>query len=271
MTLTHDPATGMTMSRDPATGIVLAHAPLPTTATYRVASSSWGPLNPPQRPASLSEVDSSWARFDTPGGRVVYTGQTRRVSLAEVLAYFQMPAGLTSGLEKDAAYLEMTRQEFAQAVEEEWARQGHMPPGQIARSWRAARLLHTVTLPATGTWVALAQMDTIGAIENELAALLRTRGIDNLTISHLTGEDRIVTVHASTWLRGLTLADGTRPHGIMFPSKHGGGDAYAYWMRHVDDGGDPTGEAITADDGQEILEHDPDVVAVANRFRLRIH
>lgn len=261
----------MNLRVDPRTGVAIAHAPLPSRVAYRVASSSWGPLNPPQRPLSLSEVDSSWARFDTPGGRTIYAGQSRKVSLAEVLAYFQPAAGTTSGLEKDAAFLGLSRDAFAQMVQQEWNQLGHMPPGHIARSWRATRLLHTLTLPTSGTWVVLAQMETIGAIEQELAPLLQARGIEKLTISHLTGEDRVLTVHVATWLRNLSLADGSRPHGIVFPSKHGGGDAYVYWLPHTDDQSASVDGAISADEGSEVLENDADLVAVANRFQLRIH
>lgn len=194
---------------------------------YRVASSSWGPLNPPVRPSSLSEVDRSWARFDVPGGRTVYAGATPAVALAEVLAHFRMPVGSKSGLEKDAAFLGLSAEEFAQFVEEEGQVLGHMPSGHVARSWRATRLMHTLTLLADGWWVQMDDMHTIGLIERELVPLLQSRGIDALTISHLTGEDRVLTVTVADWLYQHIARDGTRPHGIVFPSKHGGGVSYA--------------------------------------------
>lgn len=238
---------------------------------YRVASSSWGPLNPPARPASLSEVDRSWARFDVPGGQTVYAGETPAVSLAEVLAYFRLPIGKRSTLEKDAHFLGLTDEELAQIVDEEWRAQGNMPPGHIARSWRATRLLHTLTLPEDGWWVQLDDMHTLGLIEENLAPLLRARGIDGLTVSHVTGEDRVLTVTIANWLYRHVARDGTRPHGIAFPSKHEGGTSYAYWMRRVNEGGGVSDEPIKADAGREIFENDPDLLDVAGRFKLRIH
>lgn len=80
----------------------------------------------------------------------MYAGQSPKVALAEVLAHFQQRAGTDSGLEKDAAFLDLSRDEFARLVEEEWESLGHMPPGHVARSWRAVRRLHAITLPADG-------------------------------------------------------------------------------------------------------------------------
>lgn len=219
----------------------------------------------------LSEVDESWARFDVPGGQTVYAGSTPAVALAEVLAYFRMPVGLRSGLEKEAAHFGLDASEFAKLVEDEWRALGHMPLGHIARSWRATRLIHTLTLPPDGWWVKLDDMHTIGLIEHALAPLLRARGIDGLTISHLTGEDRVLTVTVADWLYRHTAPDGSRPHGIVFPSKHGGGDSYAYWMRGVNEGGDVADEPIKADAGRPIAENDADLLDVAARFKLRIH
>lgn len=115
----------------------------------------------------------------------------------------------------------------------------------------------------------MAQLESIGAIEGALAEVIRGRGIDRLTISHLTSEDRVLTVQVAAWLRDLVLPDGNRPLGVIYPSKHGSGDSYAYWMQ--DDDGNSTHEVIGADEGTEILEGDPGLVAVAERFNLRIH
>ncbi|MDD9206143.1 hypothetical protein PU560_06635 [Georgenia sp. 10Sc9-8] len=143
--------------------------------------------------------------------------------------------------------------------------------GHIARSWRATRLLHTLTLPADGWWVKLDDRHTIGHIEDGLSPLLRARGIESLTISHLTAEDRVLTVTVADRLYRHTARNGSRPHGIVFPSKHGGGEAYACWMRNVNEGGGVSDEPITADAGRQILENDPDLLDVAQRFELRIH
>jgi hypothetical protein len=253
------------------TGLALVEAAALQQPTYRVAGQSWGALNPVRRPAAPSEVDNGWGRFDTLGGRTVYAADTRQAALAEVLGYFRLQVGERSALEKDAAFLGLTAEELRHLVDEEWRRSGHMPPGQIARGWRVTRRMHTLTMPADGQWILLDNLATLGAIERALPELLKVHGIGALTLSELTADRREVTVRIATWARDLTMDDGQPAHGVVFPSKHGGARGYAYWLRRIDDGEPPAAEPLRADEGAEIAERDPDLVAVARRFGIRVH
>lgn len=66
----------------PGRGRLGAIRQLSQDQVYRVANSSWGPLNPPLRPSAVLDVDTSWGRFDVPGVRTVYAGATPGVTLA---------------------------------------------------------------------------------------------------------------------------------------------------------------------------------------------
>lgn len=63
---------------------------------------------------------------------------------------------------------------------------------------------------------------------------------EHLTLSHFTGDDRVLTTTIADLLRAsVTLDDGSEPFGIEFISEHGypageSGKCWAYWMRAVD-------------------------------------
>ena len=82
------------------TGLVLVASA--GEAAYRVALSSYGPLNPPVRGPVGSEV-SSWSRYDTYDGRTVYTASTPGCAFDEVLAGFRRRLGARDSLAGDAA------------------------------------------------------------------------------------------------------------------------------------------------------------------------
>jgi len=73
--------------------------------------SSYGPLNPPVRGPVGSDV-SSWSRYDTYGGRTVYTASTRGRAFDEVLAGFRRRLGGRDSLAKDAATVGLSVTEF---------------------------------------------------------------------------------------------------------------------------------------------------------------
>ena len=82
------------------TGLVLV--PSAGESAYRVALSSYGPLNPPVRGPVGSEV-SSWSRYDSYDGRTVYTASTPGCAFDEVLAGFRRRLGARDSLAGDAA------------------------------------------------------------------------------------------------------------------------------------------------------------------------
>jgi len=78
-------------------------------------------------------------------------------------------------------------------------------------------------------------------------------------------------VEIANWVRSSVLDDGAGPHGIVYRSRHAGGDVHACWLRAVDAGSPLTTEPVTADAGAPITAADPDLRATAGRYGLTIH
>lgn len=76
-------------------------------------------------------------------------------------------------------------------------------------------------------------------------------------------------------LSGFTprsLEDGSLPHGVKYPSKHGADwSCWATWLREVDDGKDIAAEPTKADYGPEMKDcaHNSDLRDVTRLFGLR--
>ena len=247
--------------RDPSTGLHL----LPATAqvAVRIARTSRGPLDPPDR---SSAPDASWSRFDVPG-RTVYLADTAECAYAEVLSYTKRRLGQRDPLTADAAALGLTVAAFTELVGQEWAERQHMGLGHLPSSWRVERRLYRIALPATaGWWIDLEHPDSIAAIETALEDQLAALRVPALTVAVLRGDDRHATTAIADWLHRLRLGDGSTPIGIAYHSKHGTGRCWAYWL--------PAGAAgqhrPTSDDGSPILIDDEDLRTVARRFRIHI-
>jgi len=231
------------------TGLVLV--PSAGEPAYRVALSSYGPLNPPARGPVGADV-SSWSRYDTYDGRTVYTASTRGCAFDEVLAGFRRWLGARDSLAKDAAAVGLSVPEFLRAVDEDWAELGVMVPGHLPRAWRTARLLYTVTDPPSGWWVMLDTAESIATIRAALGERLAVGGVTDVDLALLHGPDRFATVRIAGWVRSAVLDDGTPPHGIVYRSRHAGGGVHAYWLRRLDAGHPAGTEPLTADTGAPI-------------------
>lgn len=247
------------------TGLQLVAAQSSPRYGYRIAKKDYGPLNPRRQPAALSEVDRGWGRFDTLGGSTVYLGGTLEVAFTEVLSYFRRELGDATNpadsLAKDAAAVGMSLEAFVAEVDREWRERQHMPLKQLAAIWRHERRSYRLTMPTTGWWIDLHHPHSLQALEESIPDTLRAHGFNGATLGTLHSDIRALTVSIATWARIQTLDDGSRAHGIRYPSNHGAGTSYAYWLRRVDDGGDTQDEAVRSDNGTLI---EPTTVAFKN-------
>lgn len=233
---------------------------------WRIATRSYGPLNP--LPRLAGEDPGQWNRWDTPGS-TVYLAETEEIAFAEMLSTFALRLGDRHPLQKDADFLGMGLDDYLAQLAGEWDEGQNMPPGCLPRHWRDRRLLYRLTRQEAGWWIDVEHPDSIAAISRDIGKQLReAAGLELLTLGTLHGENRIATTLIATWLRGLTLDDGTDPLGIRFTSKHGGGYSWACWLRRADTG--LTGDPMTADDGTAIERYRPALLTVANRFRIKI-
>lgn len=229
---------------------------------FRVAKESRGPLNPPER--SGTDV-RTWSRWDTPG-RTVYGGSDEKCAFMEVLPYVSPapPAvGLTSIFddvnESDAATL-------VDQIAKEVPAHGGMPFGSLPKGWRDDRRLYELVLPSEGWFIAITADESITAVNAACRPVLEKWGVERLTLSELTRSDAMgksVTTGIATWIRDrITLFDGSRPHGITYPSKWGMSLVnWSVWLRRTDDGvgPDPIGLRAVSDIGR----HTPGFIEAA--------
>ncbi|MCW2131349.1 hypothetical protein [Arthrobacter sp. VKM Ac-2550] len=233
---------------------------------YRIATTSWGPMNP--LPRLAGDDPASWNRYDTPGS-TIYLADTEEIAFAEMLSSFALKLGEVHPLQKDADFLGLSLEEYMAELAGEWDGQQNMQPGFLPRHWRDRRLLYRLGLQAPGWWVDVEHPDSIAAISGGIGKQLSDgAGLERLTLGVLHGENRTATTLIATWLRSLTLDDETEPVGIRFRSKHGGGYSWAYWLRRADTG--LTGDPMTADDGTTIESNRPSLLAVTSRFNIKI-
>jgi len=239
---------------------------------WRIAKTSYGPLNPQVREEHTHRRD--WGRYDVLGHRTVYGASPAVAAYAESLAAqrlkFTMAGPTLADLFDDLdADDEST---LLEAVESEWAERNHMPPGTVAAGWRLERRLYELRLPRTGWFVALERAESIAAVSAALKSELADLGLDQLTVADLRGDHRALTTTIAEWVREQTFDDGTRPHGIRFGSKHDSSwSCWAIWLRAVDEGKRTTTEPTKTDKGSPILgcEHNEDMARVATMFKLR--
>lgn len=215
----------------PATGLRIIHAGL---SGYRIATREWGPLNPRPRYAAPGATRSDWSRYDVPG-TTIYLAETEQIAFAEMLAPYARLLGSNDSLRKDAHSLGMTIEDFIAEVSREWDEQAFMQQGHLPGSWRTRRLLYRAETRTSGPWVDIEHPDSIAAIRHHLGHTLhRDAALTTLTVANLRSDNREVTTRIASWVNHQVLNDGTTPWGIVFGSKHGGGQCFAYWPRAND-------------------------------------
>lgn len=238
----------------------------------RIARPSYGPLNPMLREPDPVKVEQ-WARWDVPAARTIYVARDEQTAYREVLAYVAPSVGVRNTRLSDVFTEddEADPRSLLQAIAAEWENLWSIEPRKIVSAWRDARRVYRLTLPADGWTVLVEHQDSIDALNRGLAQDLSATGIARLTRSHLSGEDRNLTVAAAWWIRDQVLDDGSLPHGICFPSKHGSnGTCWAIWLRRVDDGADPSTEPTKMVDYQDIkdADHNPALKAASEALGL---
>ncbi|NLE81862.1 MAG: RES domain-containing protein, partial [Rhodococcus sp.] len=202
-----------------------------------MAKSHYGPLNPP--PRGDADDPTGWSRWDTPG-RTIYGGTTAIGAFVEVLEYIDPdpPQILMTELFDDVDPSDALT--FDAQLARELPRYGAMPYRSISHGWRQTRNLYELRLPADGWFIDVTGADSISVLGRELGALMARCAIERLTLSELTDssdERKTLTTGIATWIRdSVVLDDGSRPHGIVYPSKWGSTlQNWAMWLRRIDD------------------------------------
>ncbi|HEY5846594.1 MAG TPA: hypothetical protein VIU11_06945 [Nakamurella sp.] len=162
----------------------------------------------------------------------------------------------------------------------EWDEQWLVRTGCLAAGWRLSRLEYKLQLPTFGWFVDIQHPDSIATITDSKGSLLQSLDVDDDVneepAEQQLSESRTVTTAIARWVRGRILFDGSRPHGIVYPSKHRFNGTvpvcWAIWLRHVDEGRSHLCEPTKADDGAEVrrLDQNQPLLTVAKAFNLNI-
>lgn len=247
----------------------LSLVPGPHAPVFRLATTSYGALNPKER--DLLEPRESWSRWDTVG-RTVYAVDSRRAAFVEALSWARQekPSAAPVQLSKTAAALGMTVKELAEQIDADWGSSNGMVRGWLPAGWRESHLMYQLDFDP-GWWVDITHSDTLMALSDGMRDELFMLGIRlGLTLAELSSDNRTLTSTIAGWLReSITLDDDTAPAGIRFQSKHGAhndgeGECWAYWMREADAG--LTTSKVRADKGTAFAPDDLDF-----RYALQLH
>lgn len=229
------------------TGLGLTSSPV---LVQRIARESYGPLNPPVRsPHTDPNIEprdhvGSWGRYDTVG-RTIYAADEPVTAFMEMLAPYrtQINDGRRA-LQPLADYLGLPLDDLWRDIVADWDTAGNMKASWLPKQFREGRGLYGLVFPQ-GWWIDIAAAETISALHELFGGRWPTASGEkdqSLTLSHLTGDDRVLTTAIASRIReNIELDDGTLPLGITFTSKHGHpsggtGRCWAYWMRDLDNG-----------------------------------
>lgn len=181
------------------TGLALTAGPV---SALRVARESYGPLNPPPR-SSNTDV-SGWSRYDTTG-RTIYACADAVTAFMELIAPYRTDVNRERrALHPLADALGIDLDSFWEQVVDEWDAAGTMKASWLPRSFRDGRNLYTLEFPA-GWWIDATAMDTIAALNRISQAWPSSNGpVENLTVSHLTGDDRVLTTSIASYGKMLS-------------------------------------------------------------------
>ena len=122
-------------------------------SAWRVAKTSYGPLNPVPRQPGADRSD--WNRYDVEGSRTIYAAAPKAAAYAESLAW--MRTGLDQSLgqlfDRTADDYFDGGQDLLDEVENEWIQMGLHRPGTLNAGWRQRRALYRVGLPEVGWFI----------------------------------------------------------------------------------------------------------------------
>lgn len=224
----------------PATRLSLVSAP--DRLVWRVAKSSFGPLNPLQRSADSGCDVSSWGRWDVRGARTVYAAESPAGAYVETLAWAwakdEVDVSLDTYFDPEdddqASFMAQVNEDFrGMGLDQQW--------GQLAEPDLRGRELYSLQMPAEGWFVDIGTADTIASISQNMPKSIRDAGVTSkLTAEHLYGANRRLTTDVAYWLYCRDLFDGSGPLGIRYRSKFGYDfPCYAIWLDDDEPGSQP--------------------------------
>lgn len=240
---------------------------------FRLAKPSYGPMNPPKRAHDGNRAE--WGRFDIPGEQTLYGAVPEEAAYAESLANFRVSADIADTRVQELFEHEpflQGRKSLESVIQDEWRKQNHMDIGKLPSGWRDERAMYELTLPESGWLIDITHSESLAALNRECRPLLNDYRLAHITSGELLGVDRGLTTRISEWAWSRTLEDGSLPHGILFPSKHGDDfTCVAIYLRALGDGKHVSAEPTTSDAGHGIEppSRNPALKRVTRMFDLK--
>lgn len=190
----------------------------PAQPVYRLADPHYGPLRPRLRPTDAPDNRSTWHRYDLAGERTIYAASSLEGMYAEILQPLKKPEPTPAGALFDDVGEGETVQDL---IAHDFAEDGKEPPHEIDLDWLLKRRLYTMLLPTAGWFIGAEHSSTIAYLNRNRPPVLLAKGLQQVTVAVLRGEDRYVTSHLAETMAGPRLQDQTRPIGLFYGSKLG--------------------------------------------------
>lgn len=219
---------------------------------------------PRLRPADVSDDRSTWHRYDLTGERTIYLASSMEDMYAEILQPLKKPAPAPASAMFDDAGDGETVQDL---IAHDFAEDGKGPPHEIDLDWLLKRRLYTMLLPTAGWFIDAEHSNTIAYLNRHWPPVLLAKGLQQVTVAELRGEDRFVTSHLAETMARPRLQDQTRPIGLLYGSKLGSDwECWAVWLR------DGVHAAINVDAGQPVLHpgKNPVLLKVLKKYGLSV-
>jgi hypothetical protein len=247
------------------TGFTLV--PAARREVYRLAKTSYGPLNPLYRDPGSADRDA-WNRYDVAGQRTVYAASTEEGAYGELLAALKpkLPARASTYFDDVS-----DDDELHTLIREEWRSAGYRAPGEIDLMWLTEYKLYRLTLPAKGWFIDIETATSLTAIATHAPLALIDRGLTGITVAELRGPDRVLTTAIASRIWQLTLGDDTLSHGITYGSRYGSDwNCWAIWLRRSTGIHNPKNPITTADTGTDVLQPalNPALENILSTYRL---
>ena len=203
----------------PKTGLKLL--PSASRMGWRVARTSYGALNPQLRDAA-DPSRQVWGRWDVPGVKTIYASECPIGSYMETLAWSRPTKD-----ESASKYFSDAKpgETIHAAIAAEWVVEGTMCLWSVPASWRDDRNLYQLELPSAGWLIDVNDSESLSS----LTAVLDCSA--QLTLSDLSGDNRVLTTRIAEWVRAQRLFDQSTPIGIAYRSRFGTNHlCFALWL-----------------------------------------
>jgi hypothetical protein len=159
--------------------------------------------------------------------KTIYCAMTIMGAYIETFDWAKRPQN--DEVRKLAQELNLTYEVLESRMAGEWGGGNFMAPYSISRQWREEHMLYRIKLPVGGWLVDADSSDTIAAVRAGLSAGESKYAM--LTLADLKGENREITTDIADRLHRISLFDNTKPHGIIYSSKHGTNlRCVAFWL-----------------------------------------